>query len=210
LNNGQSCIAAKRFIVHRAIADEFERRFVDKMRALKVGEPMADTTEIGPLATAELLQTLEKQVNETLRMGALLLLGGKRLERPGFFYSPTVLTNVPTDSPAIREELFGPVAALFRVNDLDEALRIANDTCFGLGSCLWTEDHRERDEFIERIEAGLAFVNGMVVSDPRLPFGGVKQSGYGRELGAHGIREFVNVKTVVVHEAASVSSAKTE
>jgi len=201
LNNGQSCIAAKRFIVHQRIADEFERWFVEGMASLKVGDPMDETTDIGPLATAEVLASLEAQVNQTVGMGARVLLGGKRLGRPGYFFGPTVLANIPPGSPAEREELFGPVASLFRAGDMEEALRMANDTRFGLGACAWTNDERERELFIEQIEAGLAFVNGMVVSDPRLPFGGIKQSGYGRELSHHGLREFVNIKTVCIYEA---------
>ena len=201
LNNGQSCIAAKRFIVHQRIADEFERRFVEGMASLKVGDPMDETTDIGPLATAEVLASLEAQVNQTVGMGARVLLGGKRLGPPGYFFAPTVLANIPPGSPAEREELFGPVASLFRAGDMAEALRMANDTRFGLGACAWTNDEGERELFIEQIEAGLAFVNGMVASDPRLPFGGIKQSGYGRELSHHGLREFVNIKTVSIYEA---------
>jgi len=201
INNGQSCIAAKRFMVHREIADEFERRFVDRMRALKVGDPLEETTDIGPLATKDVLKLLIEQVQRTVGSGGRLLLGGKRLERPGFFFEPTVLTDVPPESPACREELFGPVASLFRAESIEEAIRLANRSQFGLGACLWTQDQRERELFLDQIQAGLAFVNGMVASDPRLPFGGIKQSGYGRELGRLGILEFVNAKTVVINEA---------
>jgi succinate-semialdehyde dehydrogenase/glutarate-semialdehyde dehydrogenase len=200
LNNGQSCIAAKRFIVDRRIADEFERRFTQRMASLKVGDPMNDATDIGPLATAEVLESLEHQVNQTVKLGAQILLGGKRLDRAGNFFAPTVLTDIPPNSPAHAEELFGPVASLFRADGMADAIRIANDSQFGLGSCAWTNDPGERELFIDQIEAGLAFVNGMVVSDPRLPFGGVKRSGYGRELSVHGIREFVNIKSVSIHE----------
>ena len=200
VNNGQSCIAAKRFIVDRRIADEFERWFVKRMGALKVGDPMDETTEVGPLATMAVLATLEEQIERTVQMGAKVLLGGKRIDRPGFFFPPTVLTDVPTGSPARYEELFGPVASVFRCAGIEEAIRIANETSFGLDSCIWTRDQQERNLFIDRIEAGLAFVNGMVASDPRLPFGGVKQSGYGRELSSHGIREFVTIKTVSIRE----------
>ncbi|HXP60935.1 MAG TPA: NAD-dependent succinate-semialdehyde dehydrogenase [Dongiaceae bacterium] len=196
INNGQSCIAAKRFILHERIAEQFERRFVERMAALKVGDPMDETTDIGPLATVEVLETLEKQVNRTVEMGAQVLLGGRRLDRPGAFFEPTVLARIPPEAPAQREEMFGPVASVFRAADMEEALRIANDTPFGLGASAWTNDARERELFIEQIDAGLAFVNSMVASDPRLPFGGVKQSGYGRELGRHGLLEFVNIKTV--------------
>jgi len=196
VNNGQSCIAAKRFIIHERIAGEFERRFVERMAALKVGDPLDETTEIGPLATSQGLSDLDEQVQRTVRLGARVLLGGRRLDPPGFFYPPTVLTDIPANSPACREELFGPVAALFRASSMEEAVRVANDTPFGLGACAWTDDPAERDYFVDHIEAGVAFVNGMVASDPRLPFGGIKQSGYGRELGRHGLLEFVNIKTV--------------
>jgi len=201
INNGQSCIAAKRFIAHAHIADEFERRFVARMAALKVGDPMDEATDIGPLATAEVLQTLQAQVEQTVALGARLLLGGRRLERAGFFFEPTVLTAIPPGSPAQRDELFGPVASLFRADGIEQAIRIANDTPFGLGACAWTNDARERELFLDRIQAGLAFVNSMVVSDPRLPFGGIKQSGYGRELGRHGLLEFVNSKTVWIQQS---------
>ena len=196
INNGQSCIAAKRFIIAREIADQFEERFVKTMESLTVGNPLDDTVQVGPLASAQIRDDLEDQVRKTVEMGGRLLTGGKRLVDPGYYYSPTVLTDIPKDSPAYRDELFGPVAALFRAADSDEAIRIANDTSFGLGASVWTMDENEQKQFIEGIEAGCVFVNGMVVSDPRLPFGGVKNSGYGRELSAHGIREFVNIKTV--------------
>ena len=198
INNGQSCIAAKRFIIAEEIADEFEEGFVKEMEALIVGNPIDDTVDVGPLATAQILSDLEGQVSRSLELGARVLTGGKRLAGDGFYYSPTVLTDIPEDSPAYREELFGPVASLFRASDLDHAIRIANDTTFGLGSSAWTIDIEEQARFIEELEAGCVFINGMVASDPRLPFGGVKRSGYGRELGAHGIREFVNIKTVWV------------
>jgi succinate-semialdehyde dehydrogenase / glutarate-semialdehyde dehydrogenase len=198
INNGQSCIAAKRFIVDRQVAEEFESRFVKQLAALKVGDPLDPANDIGPLATEDMLATLSNQVDLTVQQGARLLLGGKRLERPGYFYSPTALGNIPLDSPAYREELFGPVASVFRADGLEEALRIANDTEFGLGASIWTRDAHEQELFIEQIQSGLAFVNGMVASDPRLPFGGIKRSGYGRELSHHGIREFVNVKAVSI------------
>jgi succinate-semialdehyde dehydrogenase / glutarate-semialdehyde dehydrogenase len=201
INNGQSCIAAKRFIVHQQIAGEFEKKFVARMAALKVGDPMDPGTDVGPLATAEVLQGLEEQVNKTIEMGARVLLGGKRMDRKGNFFAPTVLADVPKGSPAHEDELFGPVASLYRARDMAHALEIANDSIFGLGACAWTNDPAERDLFIHEIESGLAFINGMVASDPRIPFGGVKQSGYGRELSHHGIREFVNVKSVSIQEA---------
>ncbi len=198
LNNGQSCIAAKRFLIDRAIADEFETRFVAAMQALRVGDPMDESTQLGPLATPEILQGLDEQVRASEAAGARLLTGGYRIDRPGNFYAPTVLADVPKDSPAYREELFGPVAVLFRTGGIDDAIRLANDTDFGLGASVWTNDEGERRKLVDEIEAGMVFVNGMVASDPRLPFGGVKRSGYGRELSAYGIREFVNVKTVRV------------
>jgi succinate-semialdehyde dehydrogenase / glutarate-semialdehyde dehydrogenase len=199
INNGQSCIAAKRFIVDRKIAGAFEQKFVEGMAALKVGDPRDEATDVGPLATAEIRDGLEEQVNKSLQMGARALLGGKRLDRPGFFFAPTILTNIPKNSPADQDELFGPVASVFVVNGIEAAVELANNTHFGLGSSIWTNDESERDSFINEIEAGAAFVNGMVASDPRLPFGGIKQSGYGRELSRDGIREFVNIKTVSIY-----------
>jgi succinate-semialdehyde dehydrogenase/glutarate-semialdehyde dehydrogenase len=196
INNGQSCIAAKRFIVAEQIYDEFERRFVEKVSSLRVGDPLDESTEVGPLATPQILTDLEKQVKQSVAAGASLLTGGRRLERPGNFYEPTVISNVPPTAPAYCDELFGPVATLFRVRDLDEAIRIANDTSFGLGAAAWTNDESEQARFIDELEAGQVFINGMVASDPRLPFGGIKRSGYGRELAEFGIREFVNIKTV--------------
>ena len=201
INNGQSCIAAKRFIVADKIAGDFERRFVERMLALKVGDPMDEATDVGPLATPQILEDLEQQVQKSVAAGARVLAGGKRLERPGNFYAPTVLADIPQNSPAYREELFGPVAALFRVPDMQAAIRLANDTNFGLGASIWTTDQKETARFIDEIEAGMVFVNGMVASDPRLPFGGVKNSGYGRELSIQGIREFVNIKTVSIKAA---------
>jgi succinate-semialdehyde dehydrogenase/glutarate-semialdehyde dehydrogenase len=203
INNGQSCIAAKRFIVAEEIADEFERRFVKAMESLKVGDPMDETTDIGPLATADLLETLEEQVRESVAQGARILTGGERMIREGNYFAPTVLTDIPANSPAYIEELFGPVAPLFRARDIDEAIRLANDTTFGLAASAWTNDDDERDRLIDEIEAGLVFINSMVASDPRLPFGGVKSSGYGRELSREGIREFVNIKTVSIRKKGS-------
>jgi succinate-semialdehyde dehydrogenase/glutarate-semialdehyde dehydrogenase len=196
INNGQSCIAAKRFIVHESIAGKFLPAFVNQMEALQIGDPLDPSTQIGPLATPQILEGVAKQVDESVRAGAKLLTGGRRLERPGNFYPPTVLSEIPREAPAYSEEVFGPVALVFSVKSPEEALDLANESRFGLGSCLWTRNEREQELFIERIEAGLAFVNGMVASDPRLPFGGVKHSGYGRELGEVGIHEFVNIKTV--------------
>lgn len=197
-NNGQSCIAAKRFIVAEKIADDFQRKFVSQMSALKIGDPMDAATELGPLATPGAVDDLQRDVQKTVDAGAKILTGGKPLDRPGNFYPPTVLTNIPKDSPAYHEELFGPVACVFRVKDISEAIQIANDTRFGLGASAWTNDNAERERFINELEAGMVFINRMVASDPRLPFGGVKQSGHGRELGPFGIREFTNIKTVVI------------
>jgi len=197
-NNGQSCIAAKRFLVDTQIAAEFERRFVQAMEALRIGDPMDEATQLGPLATPDILEGLDEQVRASIKAGARLLTGGHRIDRPGNFYAPTVLADVPEDSPAYREELFGPVAVLFRTEGIEQAIRLANDTEFGLGASVWTNDADEQRRLVDEIEAGMVFVNGMVASDPRLPFGGVKRSGYGRELSSYGIREFVNVKTVRV------------
>jgi succinate-semialdehyde dehydrogenase / glutarate-semialdehyde dehydrogenase len=205
VNNGQSCIAAKRFIVAEQIADEFERNFVKKMAGLKVGDPFDDSTDLGPLSTADGVATLDSDVQKTVKAGARILTGGKRLDRPGNYYPPTVLKDIPKDSPAYREELFGPVASMFRAKNLDDAIRIANDSRFGLGASAWTNDKRERERLINDIEAGMVFINRMVASDPRLPFGGVKKSGHGRELAVHGIREFTHVKTVSIQEAFSGS-----
>jgi succinate-semialdehyde dehydrogenase/glutarate-semialdehyde dehydrogenase len=196
LNNGQSCIAAKRFIVAEPIAAEFERKFVSRMQGLRVGDPFDEKTELGPLATADAVKSLDADVQKTVQAGAKVLTGGHPLKLPGNFYAATVLTNIPKESPAYREEFFGPVASLFRVKNIDDAICIANDSRFGLGASAWTNDERERDRFINELEAGMVFINKMVASDPRIPFGGVKQSGHGRELGVFGIREFVNIKTV--------------
>jgi succinate-semialdehyde dehydrogenase/glutarate-semialdehyde dehydrogenase len=198
LNNGQSCIAAKRFIVAEEIADKFERGFVEKMKALKLGDPFDEKTDVGPLATPDAVTSLHADVQKTVQAGAKVLLGGEPVKQPGNYYLPTALTNIPENSPAYREELFGPVASLFRVKNLDEAIRIANDSRFGLGASAWTNDPGEQERFINELEAGMVFINQMVASDPRVPFGGVKRSGYGRELSVYGIREFTNVKTVWV------------
>ncbi|HEY6230041.1 MAG TPA: NAD-dependent succinate-semialdehyde dehydrogenase [Pyrinomonadaceae bacterium] len=196
INNGQSCIAAKRFIVAEEIYDEFERRFVEEMKALSVGDPLDENTDIGPLAMEQILNDVDEQVKRSIAAGAVVLTGGKRLNRAGNFYEPTVLANVPTDARVSCEEVFGPVAMLFRVRNIDEAIKLANATSFGLGAAAWTNDAREQERFIDELEAGSVFLNGMVASDPRLPFGGIKNSGYGRELSEFGIREFVNVKTI--------------
>jgi succinate-semialdehyde dehydrogenase/glutarate-semialdehyde dehydrogenase len=196
INNGQSCIAAKRFIVATEIYDEFERHFVKEMKALRVGDPLDENIDIGPLAMEQILNEVDDQVKRSVAAGAVALTGGKRVDGAGNFYEPTVLANVPTDAPVSCEEVFGPVAMLFRVNNIDEAIRLANVTTFGLGAAAWTKNPIEQERFIDELEAGCVFLNGMVASDPRLPFGGIKNSGYGRELSEFGIREFVNVKTV--------------
>jgi len=195
-NNGQSCIAAKRFIVADSIADDFERKFVSRMEGLQIGDPFDEKTQLGPLANAEAVTSLDADVQKSIAAGARLLTGGHPLKRPGNFYAPTVLTNIPENSPAYQEEFFGPVASIFRVKSVDEAIQIANDSRFGLGASAWTTDPGETDRFVNELEAGMVFLNKMVASDPRVPFGGVKHSGHGRELSAHGIREFVNIKTV--------------
>ncbi|MGB7462834.1 MAG: NAD-dependent succinate-semialdehyde dehydrogenase [Candidatus Acidiferrum sp.] len=202
INNGQSCIAAKRFIVHEQIADKFEKEFVSRMQALKLGDPFDEKTDVGPLATRDAVKDLDADVQKTLHAGAKLLAGGKPVNGPGNFYLPTVLTNIPKDSPAYREEFFGPVASIFRVKNLDEAIAIANDSRFGLGASAWTNDPAEREQLINELEAGMVFINQMVASDPRVPFGGVKASGHGRELGPYGIREFTNIKTVWIKDQA--------
>jgi succinate-semialdehyde dehydrogenase/glutarate-semialdehyde dehydrogenase len=203
INNGQSCIAAKRFIVVESIADEFERRLVAGMERLVVGDPMDATTDIGPLANEAQVKTLADQIARSVSTGARLLTGGYRLDRPGYYFAPGVLTGIKEDSPAYNEEVFGPVALLFRVRDIEEAIRIANDSEFGLGASAWTQNQRERERFIQDLEAGMVFINSMVASDPRVPFGGVKRSGYGRELSHYGIREFVNIKTVWIQEESA-------
>jgi succinate-semialdehyde dehydrogenase/glutarate-semialdehyde dehydrogenase len=197
-NAGQSCIAAKRFILSDQIYDRFLSEFVTRMRSLKVGDPLEAATEAGPLATEAILCGVDRQVQDSIAAGAKLVLGGKRIERAGFFYEPTVLTDIPPDSPAAREEIFGPVASFFRAADAAEAIRIANDSSFGLGASAWTNDASEQQLFASELEAGMVFINSMVASDPRLPFGGAKRSGFGRELGVDGIREFVNIKTVSI------------
>ena len=198
LNNGQSCIAAKRFIVADQIADKFQKEFVAQMEKLKLGDPFDEKTDVGPLANAEAVKSLQADVSASVKAGAKVLTGGKPADRPGSFYLPTVLTDIPKESPAYREELFGPVASIFRVKNIDEAIRVANDSRFGLGASAWSNDKSEQDRFINELEAGMVFINQMVFSDPRVPFGGVKRSGVGRELSTYGIREFTNVKTVWV------------
>ncbi len=204
INSGQSCIAAKRFIVAQEIYREFKTRFIAGMEALTIGDPMYPETQIGPLATPGILENLEAQVNAAVKAGARLLTGGRRVGAAGNFFQPTVLADVPRSSPVYREELFGPVAMLFQVRDLDDAIHLANDTPFGLGASAWTRDPAEQQRLVAELECGSVFLNAMVASDPRLPFGGIKRSGYGRELSAAGMREFMNAKTVVVGAPAAV------
>ncbi|MCF4137288.1 NADP-dependent succinic semialdehyde dehydrogenase [Streptomyces sp. Tue 6430] len=195
-NNGQSCIAAKRFIVHADVYDRFAERFTEGMRALRVGDPLGEETEVGPLATEQGRADLEELVDDARRSGATVLCGGERPDGPGWYYPPTVLAGIGREMRVHREEAFGPVATLYRAADLDEAVLIANDSPFGLSSNVWTREEAEVDRFVRDLEAGGVFVNGMTASHPALPFGGVKRSGYGRELSGHGIREFCNITTV--------------
>ena len=197
-NNGQSCIAAKRFIVHTDIYDDFVAQFVSQMSALRVGDPTDPDTDVGPLATESGRDEVAQQVDAAAAAGAVIRCGGKRLNRPGWFYPPTVITDISRDMAIFTEEVFGPVASVYRAADIDEAIEIANASPFGLGSNAWTRDEAEISRFADEIEAGQVFINGMTVSYPELPFGGIKRSGYGRELSGHGIREFCNLKTVWV------------
>jgi succinate-semialdehyde dehydrogenase / glutarate-semialdehyde dehydrogenase len=207
VNSGQSCIAAKRFIVADEIYDAFESRFVAGMDAMRVGDPMKEDTEIGPLATVRMVELLEAQVKAATRVGARILTGGERMLGDGNYFEPTVLAGVPRTSAVYREEFFGPVAMLFRVQDLNEAIEIANDTPFGLAASAWTHDPAEQQRLVSELQCGGVFLNAMVASDPRLPFGGIKRSGYGRELSAAGMREFLNAKTVVIASADSANGA---
>jgi succinate-semialdehyde dehydrogenase/glutarate-semialdehyde dehydrogenase len=210
INNGQSCIAAKRFIVHREVADEFLRGFGDGMQSLRVGNPIDPSTQLGPLATVKLAGELDKQVRASVAMGARLVCGGVRDDEASAFYPATVLTDIPEAAPAYAEELFGPVGCVFVAKDAADAIRIANDTRFGLASSVWTNDAAEQERFARELDAGSVFVNDMVVSDPRFPFGGVKASGYGRELSALGMREFTNIKTVRMRQASGAHAGNTE
>jgi len=201
LNNGQSCIAAKRFIVIDSIADEFEKLLIEEFQALKIGDPMLPETDIGPLATNKILEDIDQKVQKAINAGAKLVLGGKPIQNnSGNYYSPTLIVDILPENPVAREEFFGPVGMLFRVPDIDTAIQLANDTPFGLGASAWTNDPQEQQYLINEIEAGAVFINGIVKSDPRMPFGGVKRSGYGRELSIQGIHEFVNVKTIWVKQ----------
>jgi succinate-semialdehyde dehydrogenase/glutarate-semialdehyde dehydrogenase len=210
VNSGQSCIAAKRFIVADEIYDVFESRFVSGMEAMRVGDPMKEGTDMGPLATLHAVEHLEAQVKAATHVGARILTGGERMLGDGNYFEPTVLTGVPRTSAVYREELFGPVAMLFRVQDLNEAIEIANDTPFGLAASAWTRDPAEQQRLVSELKCGGVFLNAMVASDPRLPFGGIKRSGYGRELSATGMREFLNAKTIVIASAGSANDAVTK
>jgi succinate-semialdehyde dehydrogenase/glutarate-semialdehyde dehydrogenase len=206
-NNGQSCIAAKRFLVESSVLDEFQDRFATQVAALRIGDPLDAATQIGPLARGDLRETLERQVAGSVGLGAKLLTGGERWGQRGYYYRPTVLADVRPGMPAFDEETFGPVAAIVRVFDADEAITLANSSEYGLGANLWTRDDEKGERLARRIESGQVFINGMVASDPRLPFGGVKHSGYGRELSSFGIREFTNIKTIWVGPAEAASTA---
>ena len=210
INNGQSCIAAKRFIIHEKVYDTFLTRFVRGVESVRVGDPMDERTELGPLATSAIRDELDQQVQASVAAGAKVRTGGKKLDGKGFFYAPTVLVDIPPGAPAASDELFGPVASVFKAKDVDHAISIANGTSFGLGASAWTQNDAERDRFIAEVESGMVFVNGMVASDSRLPFGGVKNSGFGRELGEFGIREFVNIKSVRVIDTQEQKKAATE
>jgi succinate-semialdehyde dehydrogenase/glutarate-semialdehyde dehydrogenase len=212
-NNGQSCIAAKRFIVDASVASEFERRFVERMQALRVGDPFDETSDVGPVVTEGARERLGELVADAVGKGAQVLCGGSALPEPGWFYEPTVVTGITSDMRMFHEEVFGPVAALYRVDGVAAAIDLANATSFGLGSNAWTNDADERDRCIRELQAGQVFINGMTTSTPWLPFGGVKHSGYGRELSAHGMRAFCNVKTVWIgggDEDVSAGTARSE
>ena len=206
-NSGQSCVSAKRFIIAEEVYEEFEQAFIEEMKCLRVGDPFEEATQIGPLASREALRKLEAQIDASIAAGARVLLGGHRVGQRGFYYAPTVLTKLPPSASTYNEEFFGPVAVLFRARNIDDAIRLANDTPFGLGASVWTNDEDECARFVSEIEAGTVIVNGLVASDVRFPFGGVKRSGYGRELGAYGLREFVNLKTVRIQNWWSAASA---
>jgi succinate-semialdehyde dehydrogenase/glutarate-semialdehyde dehydrogenase len=198
INNGQSCIAAKRFIVDERVADRFETEFAAALSALRVGDPLDRATDVGPLARPDLVDELDRQVQASVAAGARLVFGGRRLERPGCYYAPTLLTRVRPGMPAFDEETFGPVAAVVRARGTADAIALANASRYGLAASLWTADLQAARELARSLEVGGVFINATVRSDPRLPFGGIRRSGHGRELGSFGIREFVNVKTVWV------------
>lgn len=206
-NAGQSCIAAKRFIVEESVADAFAQKFVAEASKLRIGDPMDGQTQMGPMARADLRDTLVDQVDRSVQMGAQVMLGGKASDGAGAFYPPTIVTGVTEEMPLFREETFGPAAAVIRARDAEHAIELANDSEFGLGGNLWTGDLERGRQLAKRLESGAVFINGMTASDPRLPFGGVKQSGYGRELSSFGIREFVNIQTVWIGPAAAANTA---
>jgi succinate-semialdehyde dehydrogenase/glutarate-semialdehyde dehydrogenase len=210
INNGQSCIAAKRFIIHEDVYARFCDGFVEAFRRLKIGDPMLEDTDVGPLATRDVFENLDHQVQRSVAAGAKVLIGGRRIDGKGYFYYPTILADIPPAAPVRREEVFGPVAAVYRVHNIQEAIAMANDSPYGLGSSAWTNDEKEQRQFIDEIEAGQTFINAMVASDPRLPFGGIKRSGYGRELSKLGIREFVNIKTAYINRAAESERSRSE
>jgi succinate-semialdehyde dehydrogenase/glutarate-semialdehyde dehydrogenase len=210
INNGQSCIAAKRFIIHEKVYDAFLTGFVRGVESVRIGDPMDEKTELGPLATSAIRDELDQQVKASVAAGAKLRTGGRKLDGKGFYYAPTVLVDIPPNAPAASDELFGPVASVFRAKDIKDAIRIANGTSFGLGASAWTRDEGERDQFIAEIESGMVFINGMVASDARLPFGGVRNSGFGRELGEFGIREFVNIKSIRLIDERQKANEATE
>ncbi len=207
-NTGQSCIAAKRFIVEEAVADTFVAKFAEAVRALRVGDPTDRATNVGPLARGDLREDLIRQVEGARSKGARVVTGGSSLNGKGYFYAPTVLDDITADSPVFKEETFGPVAAVIRARDVEDAIRLANDSEYGLGASLWTRDLSRAKDIAPRIEAGSVFVNAMVASDPRLPFGGIKRSGYGRELGVFGIREFTNIQTVCIGAPVGAAAAR--
>jgi len=209
-NAGQSCIAAKRFIIHVDVYDRFTQGMAARMKALRVGDPADPKTEVGPLASAQVLEDIEAQVRKMVASGSKVLAGGKRVARDGFFFEPTVLTDAGPGTPGRDEEIFGPVATVFRAGDISEAISLANATRFGLGASAWSRDTKEIERLTNELWAGQVFINGMVKSDPRLPFGGVKASGHGRELSSVGLREFVNVKTVWVGEGGDASPMRAE
>ena len=204
-NNGQSCIAAKRFLIEEGVLADFERRFAEKVAALTIGDPLDPATQIGPLARPDLRDTLERQVTTSVKMGGRIVTGGQRWGKRGNFYRPTVIAGVTPLMPVFNEETFGPVAAVMKVRDADEAIMRANDSPYGLGGNLWTRDEAKGERLARRIDTGQVFINGMTASDPRLPFGGTKQSGFGRELGQYGIREFVNIQTIWVGPAQAAT-----
>jgi succinate-semialdehyde dehydrogenase/glutarate-semialdehyde dehydrogenase len=210
INNGQSCIAAKRFIVHADVYDRFLTGFIDGMKALKMGDPLDPSMQLGPLASPRQAEELEAQVAKSVALGATLRLGGRRTPPGSAYFPPTVLTDIPEQAPAWSDELFGPVGCVFRARDIGDAIRIANGTRFGLGSSAWTTDRAEQDRLARDIDSGMVFVNDMVVSDPRFPFGGVKSSGYGRELADIGMREFMNIKTVRIRLGGGTQAGHTE